>query len=738
MCPAVYVRTAHETQPGKTTVRTIRPINRGAMRPEILNRYFASASALKGIGAKVEKTLAGLVRPQSGEPGAADLSARLVDLLFHLPAGVIDRRNRPAINNLPQSGIITIEAQVGQHKAPPRHNRRVPYRVDVFDDTGSLPLVFFHSHGPYLERLLPEGETRFISGKIEWYGGTPQIVHPDHILTAEQFADMPLLEPVYPLTAGVSGKILGKAIRQILADVPQLPEWQDAAWIAARKLPSFQAALATLHNPEDADDLEPDSPARQRLAYDELLANQLALALVRRHMKRASGRALKGEGERRRQIVDALPFSLTESQQLAVSEITADMASPDRMLRLLQGDVGSGKTIVGLLAMAAAAEAGTQSALMVPTDILARQHIASIQPLARAAGLKAAILTGREKGQSRQQLLDELSSGEIDILIGTHALFQAGVSFADLGLVIIDEQHRFGVHQRLALQSKSRRPADLLVMTATPIPRTLALTAYGDMDITRLIGKPAGRKPVETRVMPLEKLDQIVDALGRAVSQGKRAYWVCPLVEESDFIDKTAAEARFSTLQARFGPKVGLVHGRMKGPEKDAVMAQFKNGELSILVSTTVIEVGVDVPEASIMIIENAERFGLAQLHQLRGRVGRGTDASSCVLVYDGVLGEIAAARLKIMRETEDGFIIAEQDLKLRGSGEVLGTRQSGVASFRLADLGRHGELLQAARDDAKLILETDPDLIGARSQALRILLYMFERDDAIRLLSAG
>ncbi|WP_108882667.1 ATP-dependent DNA helicase RecG [Anderseniella sp. Alg231-50] len=708
------------------------------MRPEILNRYFASASALKGIGAKVEKTLAGLVRPQSGEPGSADLSARLVDLLFHLPVGVIDRRNRPTINNLPPSGIVTIEAEVGRHKAPPRHNKRVPYRVEVFDETGSLPLVFFHSHGPYLERTLPEGETRFISGKIEWYDGTPQIVHPDHVLTAEQFSEMPLLEPVYPLTAGVSGKVLGKAIRQILADIPQLPEWQDAAWIAARKLPEFQTALETLHSPQDTTGLEPDSPARQRLAYDELLANQLALSLVRRHMKRATGRTIKGDGRARQNIIDALPFSLTVSQELAVSEILADMASPDRMLRLLQGDVGSGKTIVGLLAMATSAEAGTQSALMVPTDILARQHIAGIEPLAQAAGLRAAVLTGREKGAVRQQLLDDLASGDIDILVGTHALFQEGVGFADLGLVIIDEQHRFGVHQRLALQSKSKRPSDLLVMTATPIPRTLALTAYGDMDITRLTGKPAGRQPIDTRVMPLEKLDQITDGLERAVAQGKRAYWVCPLVEESDFIDKTAAEARFTSLKTRFGDKVGLVHGRMKGAEKDTVMARFKTGELSILVSTTVIEVGVDVPEASIMIIENAERFGLAQLHQLRGRVGRGSDASSCVLIYDGVLGETAAARLKTMRETEDGFIIAEEDLKLRGSGEVLGTRQSGVASFRLADLGQHGELLQAARDDAKLILETDPHLTGARSEALRIMLYLFERDDAIRLLSAG
>ncbi len=708
------------------------------MRPEILNRYFSSASALKGIGAKVEKMLAVLLRPQSANPVAHQLPARLVDLLFHLPSGVIDRRNRPTISSLPQQGIVTIEASIGRHRPPPRHNRRVPYRVDVFDETGSLPLVFFHSHGPYLEKLLPEGEARFISGKIEWYGGTPQIVHPDHVLTAEQFAEMPLLEPVYPLTAGVSGKMLGKAIRQAVLEVPLLPEWQDKHWVARHHLPPFHAALNELHVPESVSVLAPDNPARMRLAYDELLANQLALALVRRHMKRASGRSLQGDRSRQDAIIAALPFSLTPAQQQAVSEIVADMAAPTRMLRLLQGDVGSGKTAVGLLAMAAAAEAGAQSALMVPTDILARQHIATIEPLACAAGLRAEVLSGRDKGSQREAKLAALKSGEIDILIGTHALFQEGVEFNDLGLVIIDEQHRFGVHQRLALQAKAGGASDLLVMTATPIPRTLALTAYGDMDASRLVGKPAGRQPVETRVMPLDRLDDIVSGLARAISQGKRAYWVCPLVEESDQISSTAAEARYETLKQVFGDAVGLVHGRMKPAEKDAVMAAFKAGDIAVLVATTVIEVGVDVPEATIMVIENAERFGLAQLHQLRGRVGRGAGASSCLLLYDGPLGETAAARLKIMRETEDGFIIAEEDLRLRGSGEVLGTRQSGVAAFRLASLADHGELLQAARDDARLVLETDPGLKTSRGEALRTLLYLFERDDAIRLLSAG
>ncbi len=708
------------------------------MRPEILNTYFSAASRLKGIGAKVEKLLSPLVRTQSADPNASQMPARLVDLLFHLPSGVIDRRNRPTISALPQEGIVTIEATIGQHRPPPRHNRRVPYRVDVFDDTGNLPLVFFHSHGPYLEKLLPEGETRYISGKIEWYGGAPQIVHPDHVLTSQQFAEMPLLEPVYPLTAGISGKMLGKAIREAMDDVPRLEEWQDRHWLAREGLPPFHHALQQLHVPETASVLDPANPARRRLAYDELLANQLALALVRRHMKRAAGRSLKGNRTRQDAIINALPFSLTLAQLEAVAEITADMAAPARMLRLLQGDVGSGKTVVGLLAMAAAAEAGTQSALMVPTDILARQHIATIAPLAKAAGLTADVLTGRDKGSVREEKLANLASGATDILIGTHALFQEGVEFSDLGLVIIDEQHRFGVHQRLALQSKAGRASDLLVMTATPIPRTLALTAYGDMDVSRLVGKPAGRQPVETRVMPLDRLEEVVSGLARAVQAGKRAYWVCPLVEESDLVNSTAAEARYNALQQVFGNNVGLVHGRMKPAEKDAVMAAFKAGALSVLVATTVIEVGVDVPEATIMIIENAERFGLAQLHQLRGRVGRGSGASSCLLLYDGVPGETAAARLKIMRETEDGFVIAEEDLRLRGSGEVLGTRQSGMAWFRLASLADHADLLQVARDDARLMLETDAGLKTQRGEALRTLLYLFERDDAIRLLSAG
>jgi ATP-dependent DNA helicase RecG len=565
----------------------------------------------------------------------------------------------------------------------------------------------------------------------------PQIVHPDYVVDAEGFAKLPLIEPIYPLTEGLHAKALGRAIRDALDQVPILPEWQDAAWLRQRQWPSFNRALLSEHRPEQPEAISPTSPARSRLAYDELLANQLALSLMRNHMKRAAGRRLSGTGRLREKIVAALPYQLTGSQRGALDEILRDMAAPERMIRLLQGDVGSGKTVVALMALATAVEARAQGALMAPTEILARQHYATLAPLCEAAGIKLALLTGREKGQAREDAVGGLLTGDVQIVVGTHALFQEGIGFADLGLVVIDEQHRFGVHQRLALQAKTPI-ADLLVMTATPIPRTLALTTYGDMDVSKLTEKPAGRQPIDTRAMPLERLAEIVDGLGRLINAGGRAYWVCPLVAESELVDLTAAEERFNALSMRFPGRVGLMHGRLKGPEKDRIMADFKSGQLALLVATTVIEVGVDVPEATVMVIEHAERFGLAQLHQLRGRVGRGTGRSSCLLLYQEPLGETAKARLSILRETEDGFRIAEEDLRLRGAGEVLGTRQSGLPEFRLANLALHGDLLAAARDDAQLIMGRDPRLADRRGEALRLLLYLFERDAAVKLLSAG
>ncbi len=704
------------------------------MRPDVLNPLFAPITTLKGAGPKIAAAAARLFERPPGQP------ARIIDLLLHLPHDVIDRSHMPALCQLPgESGrIVTVRARVRRHLPPPPFGS-TPYRVEVCDDSGAcLMLTYFHARGSWLEKLLPAGEERYISGRLEWYGGRPQMVHPDHVLTEEEFAALPLLEPVYPATHGLTSRTLGRLIRQALERLPDLPEWLDAALLKQRRWPSFRQALMRVHRPQCAEDLAPHSPARQRLALDELLSSQLALALVRQHVKGRGGRPLAGSGKVRRRILATLPYELTGAQRQAVDEIIADMESDQRMLRLLQGDVGSGKTAVALLAMAHAAEAGAQSALMAPSDLLARQHLATIAPLAARAGLRAVLLTGREKGRKRQELLADIANGRADIIIGTHALFQQDVLFRDLGLVVVDEQHRFGVHQRLALQQKAKQAADVLVMTATPIPRTLALALYGDMDISRLDEKPPGRQPVRTATIPLARVDEVIERLRAALAHGERAYWICPVVEDSDALAATSAEERFAILSRALPGKVGLAHGRMRGEVRDRVMADFRAGRISVLVATTVVEVGVDVPEASIIVIENAERFGLAQLHQLRGRVGRGARPSSCVLLYREPLTATARQRLQVMRETEDGFVIAEADLKLRGAGDLLGVRQSGLPHFRTADLGRHDELLALARDDARLVIARDPSLQTRRGRALRHLLPLYERDAAVPLLTAG
>jgi len=702
------------------------------MRPALLDPLFAPVTSLEGVGDKVAGLLAEIVPADtSGRP------ARVGDLLFVLPHGVIDRRQRPGIAEAPQGAVVTLELRVDRHQPSPRGRGNVPYRVFAHDETGEIALTFFHAHRAYLEKLLPEGEQVLVSGRMEWFNARPSMVHPDHIVPLADAASLPAVEPVYPLTAGLSGKVLRRAMAQAVARLPDLPEWGDGPLARQQRFPPFADALRLLHDPAVPEDASPESPAWRRLAFDELLAGQLALSLVRKRTMRSTGRSLTGDGRIEAAIRAALPYSLTEGQQRAIDDIHADLEKPERMLRLLQGDVGAGKTVVALLGMAQAAEAGAQSALMAPTEILARQHLASITPLVEKAGLRVALLTGRSKGREREEVLARIAAGDIDIVVGTHALFQESVTFRDLGFVVVDEQHRFGVHQRLAIAAKGYAP-DMLVMTATPIPRTLVLTAFGDMEVTRLTEKPAGRKPIRTVTLPDDRLDELVGRIDDAVSEGQKVYWICPLVEESEVVKLTSAEDRFAALQKRFGDTVGLVHGRMSGLEKDAAMAAFKAGDTRILVATTVIEVGVDVPDATIIVIEHAERFGLAQLHQLRGRVGRGDAASTCVLLYEGPLGEIARQRLAVMRDTEDGFVIAEEDLHLRGEGELLGTRQSGAASFQVARLEHHADLLEIARDDARLMLQRDPDLASERGQALRLLLYLFGRDEAVRLLQSG
>ena len=605
------------------------------------------------------------------------------------------------------------------------------------DGTGDLVLSFFKVYPESIHKNLPVGEVRVVSGKVERFQGLLQMSHPDYIVKPEDMGAILGIEPVYPLTTGITNKMLNKIMKQALSVVPQFNEWQDEHYLKANNWPSFNQAIKLVHTPKSFANLEPNDIARTRLAYDELLANQLALAIVRERVKKQQGREIKGNGLLRKKVLQILPFNLTQAQEKVLKEISADQASPYRMLRLLQGDVGSGKTIVAFLTMLNAVECGAQAAIMAPTEILAKQHLETIQPLCEEIGLRAELLTGRVKGKTRAKILQDLEDGKIDILIGTHALFVDDVTFKDLACVVIDEQHRFGVHQRLALSNKGNK-ADILVMTATPIPRSLVLTAYGDMEYSKIDQVPEGRKPVDTRVMPVAKIDVVVDALRRKLDEGCRAYWVCPLVEESEKTDLAAAEERFETLQKIFGDKVGLVHGKMKEKDKDAVMERFKKGELSLLVATTVIEVGVNVPEATVMIIEHAERFGLAQLHQLRGRIKRGFQASTCLLLYSYPLSETAHSRLNIMKETEDGFLIAEKDLELRGGGEILGTRQSGFNEFKLADMTVHKNLLLTANKDARMMLELDPQLTSNRGMALRVLLYLFERDDAVKTYLAG
>ncbi|MBU0797080.1 MAG: ATP-dependent DNA helicase RecG [Alphaproteobacteria bacterium] len=697
------------------------------MRPEILFPLFADVTTLPGLGPRLGKLVQSAIGPH------------VADLLWHLPSGIIDRSYAPKLAEVAPSRIATLTVRIDTHLPPPAPRR--PYRVMASDASGELEIVFFHAKGDYLVKLLPVGETRLVSGRVEMFQGRPQMTHPDYIAKPEEAAEVTGIESVYPLTAGLNLKTLRKSVRAALDRVPALPEWGNAPYLAQQRWPAFQAALESVHAPKTEADLLPITPARQRLAYDELLANQLALSLIRAHQKKQSGRVIAGDGQLRRKVEAALPFSLTEGQRQALADIAADMASPKKMLRLLQGDVGSGKTVVALMAMLAAVESGGQAALLAPTEILARQHAAGIARLAAPAGVTVTLLTGREKGKNREAILAGLASGETGIVIGTHALLQEDVVFRDLMLAVVDEQHRFGVHQRVTIGAKGPKRkggVDVLVMTATPIPRTLTLTAYGDLDVSRLTEKPAGRKPITTIAKPTEALEEVVSGVTRALNAGAKVYWVCPLVEESEVIDVAAAEERHAHLSQIFGARAGLVHGRLKGAEKDRVMEAFAKGSVDLLVSTTVIEVGVDVPEATVMVIEHAERFGLAQLHQLRGRIGRGDKPSTCILLYQKPLSETADSRLRILRETEDGFVIAEEDLKLRGAGEVLGTRQSGMPTFRVADLAVHGDLLQAARDDARLLLDRDPELQGPRGQALRILLYLFERDAAVRYLRSG
>lgn len=692
-------------------------------RPFALDPLFRSITTLPGVGPRNGKLLSKLI---GGE--------KILDLLFHAPVDFIDRRFSCPVTHCPNGKVLTTQVRIEKHF--PNSRKSLPYRVKAVDDSGAISLVFFHANKGWIEKLLPLGTNIIISGKVEYFQGQPQMVHPD-IAKPEEREKLEAVEPIYPLTAGITNKIINKAMQSAFHDIPVLQEWLDSAHIKREGWTAWHECLKAIHSPDNESALDPTHKTRARLAYDELLANQLTLAMVRDNHRKTNGRAFPASTVLRPKMEAALPFNLTGAQKRTLYEIDHDMGQVGRMMRLVQGDVGSGKTVVAALAMLNAVESGAQAAMMAPTEILARQHAESLKPWLDAAGVRLVVLTGRDKGKPRETILEQIKNGDAQIIIGTHAIFQSDVEYQDLGLAVIDEQHRFGVQQRMELSNKGKG-TDVLVMTATPIPRTLALTAYGDLEISKLDEKPPGRKPIQTMLFANEKLDQVVDGIARKIKEGVRVYWVCPLVEESELTDMAAAKERYDVLHAHFGDRVGLVHGRMKPADKDAVMQKFSSGELDLLVATTVIEVGVNVPEATIMVIEHAERFGLSQLHQLRGRVGRGAEQSYCFLVYSAPLGEIAKERLSIMRDTEDGFIIAEKDLELRGGGDILGVKQSGMTQFKIANLAAHADLLATARDDAKLILSKENWLESERGKALKNLLYLFEMDQAIRYFRGG
>jgi len=693
-------------------------------RPEILFPLFAGIETLEGVGPKTAQLLEHLqiTRPR--------------DLIFTLPHSGVDRARRASLRDAVLPGVVTVEVLIGKH-TPPR-NKGGAYRIAVEDASMSFQLVFFHARGEYLQKQLPSGQRRVVSGRVELFDGIAQMVHPDHLLRPEEADDIPAFEPVYPLTAGVSQKQMFKAVRSALMRVPDLAEWIDPEQKRRAGWPDWAASVQAAHRPAQIEDLAATASARERLAYDEMMAHQITLALARATLRRSKGRDSHGTGRLQSQVLASLPYTPTQAQLRAIEDIARDMANPHRMNRLLQGDVGAGKTLVAFLALLVSVEAGGQGVMMAPTEILARQHLESLRPMAESCGVVLELLTGRDKGAERRAKLEALARGDIQILLGTHAVFQKDVEFADLRLAVVDEQHRFGVRQRLELGKKGAR-ADVLVMTATPIPRSLALAQYGDMDVSILDEKPPGRQPIKTAMVSSKRMDEVVDHLRRAIIAGQQAYWVCPLVEESEAVDLTAAEERFKHLRAILGEgAVGLVHGQMPAAEKDAAMAAFQAGRTAVLVATTVIEVGVNVPNATIMVIEQAEIFGLAQLHQLRGRVGRGEGASTCLLLYRAPLSETAERRLTTLRDTEDGFRIAETDLEMRGAGDLIGTAQSGLPRFRVADLERQAALMAVAQSDARKLMAEDPSLTSARGKAARVLLWLMEQDQAIRLISVG
>ena len=698
--------------------------------PTLENFLNYPLSSLPGVGPRTRALLKNLVGDS------------LQDLLFFFPHRIVERLYFPSIHaylrsahTLKEDVFITLIVRVNQISKPTRKGG--PIKVKVEDDTGSFDLMFFNSNFQYLQKKLMLFQDLLVSGRPTFYGKKFQINHPDYIGAPAALSDFRGSSPIYPLTAGLSNKVVASVAQTALKMAPNIDEWLSPELLNARHWPSWKEALTTLHCPKPIDFL-PTCPARQRLAYDELLAQQLTLLLSRTTSFTKSGMSTPAS-TRIPSFLKSLPFELTPCQTRVFKEISEDLSSSRRMLRLLQGDVGSGKTVVSFLAALQMSDQNAQVSFLAPTEILAQQHFKTMSPWAESLGISLDILSGSSSQRKHgKDVKNRLKEGILSLVVGTHALLEDDVIFKDLRLVVVDEQHRFGVEQRLKLFKKGRH-SDILAMSATPIPRTLQLVNFGDMGISILHEKPKNRKPITTRVLPLNRIDDVINGITRILEKKQRVYWICPLIEESEKLDLTAAQERFLALQHVFGEKVvGLLHGKMKSVEKENVMGSFARGDIQILVSTTVIEVGIDIKEASLMVIEHAERFGLSQLHQLRGRVGRGEDASSCLLLYAEGLSEIARCRLSILRETNDGFKIAEEDLRLRGSGDLLGVHQSGYDIFKVADLYEHKDLLEMAQKEARLIFEKDPHLLNERGFKLRNLLSLFNRVHVLEYLTAG
>ena len=685
------------------------------MRPKILYKLFSSLETIKGIGPKNAK----LIERLCGK--------YLLDLILHRPIAYIDRRNSPKIKDLSNNSIVTLILKVDGHT--PSFNKRMPYKITCSDDTGQLNIVYFNLRGPYLKKMFPIGSKKVVSGKVEEFNGIFQMTHPQHIADESNLDSVKKIECVYPLTAGISSKIIQKSINSSLAIIDDLPEWIPTDYLKKNNWTSWKKSIYEIHNPNELKEDKEDIYLN-RLVFDELLSQQLTVRLIKNKISKLKGNTIKPNGSLLEPLKTYLSFELTDDQNQAIKEISKDQSSPNKMLRLIQGDVGSGKTIVALHGMIQCAENSKKSILMAPTEILAEQHYNTIKLFADKLKLSCVLITASNKKNHNY---------ESDILIGTHALFQDKVSIDNIGLIVIDEQHRFGVHQRILLNEKAGNECDILLMTATPIPRTLELASYGDMDITKIIQKPKNRKPIITKSINLNKIDSLKEALIKKLKQREKIYWVCPLVDESDKMDLQSVNQRVLDIQKYYKDfNVEMVHGQMKQEEKNKIMDNFKNFKTQILVATSVIEVGIDDPDATVIIIENSERFGLSQLHQLRGRVGRGTKQSTCILLFNGPLTENAKKRINVMKETNDGFIIAEEDLRIRGAGEILGTRQSGLPNFRLTDLNVHKSLMTQAREMAIKIVDKDPELSSDQGKSLRLLLHLFNNQVAIDYLKSG